>query len=71
MAITDTSKRRATNGGAAKSAKRGRAVLRDPQLNHGTAFTAEERAALGLEGLRRDSLECRTRSPVQPARRAS
>jgi malate dehydrogenase (oxaloacetate-decarboxylating) len=51
MAITDTSKRSATDGGAAKSAKRGRAVLRDPQLNHGTAFTAEERAALGLEGL--------------------
>jgi malate dehydrogenase (oxaloacetate-decarboxylating) len=26
-------------------------VLRDPRLNHGTAFTGEERAALGLEGL--------------------
>jgi malate dehydrogenase (oxaloacetate-decarboxylating) len=30
---------------------RGRALLRDPRLNRGTAFTAHERAALGLEGL--------------------
>src|SRR6516164_1537015 len=51
MAITDTSERSATNGGGAKTAMRGRAVLRDPKLNHGTAFTGEERAALGLEGL--------------------
>ncbi len=51
MAITDTSKRSATNGGAPQSATRGRAVLRDAQLNHGTAFTPEERAALGLTGL--------------------
>ena len=51
MAITDTSKRSAAGDGAAKSAKRGRAVLRDPRLNHGTAFTLDERAALGLEGL--------------------
>jgi malate dehydrogenase (oxaloacetate-decarboxylating) len=29
----------------------GRALLRDPRLNRGTAFTHEERAALGLEGL--------------------
>lgn len=29
----------------------GRAILRDPGLNRGTAFTLEERAALGLEGL--------------------
>jgi malate dehydrogenase (oxaloacetate-decarboxylating) len=33
------------------STKHGRAVLRDPQLNRGTAFTTEERAALGLAGL--------------------
>jgi malate dehydrogenase (oxaloacetate-decarboxylating) len=51
MAITDTSERSATNGGGAKTAMRGRAVLRDPKLNHGTAFTDEERAALGLAGL--------------------
>jgi malate dehydrogenase (oxaloacetate-decarboxylating) len=31
--------------------KRGRSVLRDPHLNRGTAFTREERIALGLEGL--------------------
>jgi malate dehydrogenase (oxaloacetate-decarboxylating) len=30
---------------------RGRNVLRDSRLNRGTAFTAEERSALGLEGL--------------------
>ena len=29
----------------------GRAVLTNPRLNHGTAFTHEEREALGLEGL--------------------
>ena len=29
----------------------GRAVLRDPHLNRGTAFTHEERSALGLDGL--------------------
>jgi malate dehydrogenase (oxaloacetate-decarboxylating) len=29
----------------------GRALLRDPRLNRGTAFTAEERSALSLEGL--------------------
>jgi malate dehydrogenase (oxaloacetate-decarboxylating) len=33
------------------SAPRGRALLRDPRYNRGTAFTLEERAALGLEGL--------------------
>jgi malate dehydrogenase (oxaloacetate-decarboxylating) len=30
---------------------RGRALLRDPRLNRGTAFTTHERSALGLEGL--------------------
>ena len=34
-----------------KTLPRGRAVLADGRLNHGTAFTREERAALGLEGL--------------------
>ena len=33
------------------SLRSGRAVLRDPCLNRGTAFTHEDRAALGLEGL--------------------
>jgi malic enzyme len=32
-------------------AERGTDVLRDPMLNKGTAFTAEERHSLGLEGL--------------------
>jgi malate dehydrogenase (oxaloacetate-decarboxylating) len=36
------------NGG---TLPRGRALLRDPRLNRGTAFTAEERSALGIEGL--------------------
>jgi hypothetical protein len=31
--------------------KRGLDLLQDPRLNKGTAFTTEERAALGLEGL--------------------
>ena len=30
---------------------RGRAVLKDPHFNRGTAFTQKERAALGLDGL--------------------
>src|SRR5262245_24799038 len=30
---------------------RGRELLRDPHSNRGTAFTLEERAALGIEGL--------------------
>jgi malate dehydrogenase (oxaloacetate-decarboxylating)(NADP+) len=30
---------------------RGFALLRDPMLNKGTAFTEEERNALGLRGL--------------------
>ena len=30
---------------------RGRALLRDPRYNRGTAFTVEERSALGLDGL--------------------
>jgi malate dehydrogenase (oxaloacetate-decarboxylating) len=33
------------------SSTHGRAVLTDPRLNRGTAFTVEERQALGLEGL--------------------
>jgi malate dehydrogenase (oxaloacetate-decarboxylating) len=33
------------------SVPRGRALLRDPRYTRGTAFTAEERASLGLEGL--------------------
>jgi malate dehydrogenase (oxaloacetate-decarboxylating) len=40
-----------TNATIASSLPRGRALLRDPRFNRGTAFTAEERAALGLEGL--------------------
>ena len=51
MAIMDTTPRSATNAVDLRSAARGSTVLRDPQLNHGTAFTAEERSALGLEGL--------------------
>ena len=35
----------------AKSTAKGYAVLHDPSNNRGTAFTAKQRAALGLEGL--------------------
>jgi malate dehydrogenase (oxaloacetate-decarboxylating) len=51
MAIADhPNRRRASSSGPMKSAA-GRDVLRDPQLNRGTAFTPEERSAFGLEGL--------------------
>ena len=40
-----------TDSLSAASLPRGRALLRDPRYNRGTAFTAEERASLGLEGL--------------------
>jgi malate dehydrogenase (oxaloacetate-decarboxylating) len=33
------------------STAQGRGLLRDPRLNRGTAFTLEERSALGLDGL--------------------
>lgn len=39
------------------TAARGYEVLRDPALNKGLAFTADERAALGLEGLLPDAIE--------------
>jgi malate dehydrogenase (oxaloacetate-decarboxylating) len=39
------------NSSIASSLPRGRALLRDPRFNRGTAFTARERSALGLEGL--------------------
>jgi malate dehydrogenase (oxaloacetate-decarboxylating) len=40
-----------TNYSIASSLPRGWALLRDPRYNRGTAFTARERSALGLEGL--------------------
>jgi malate dehydrogenase (oxaloacetate-decarboxylating)(NADP+) len=40
-----------TNLANPKTDLRGSALLHDPLLNKGTAFTAEERSALGLEGL--------------------
>ena len=38
-------------GTAPKNLPKGPALLRDPMLNKGTAFTEAERAALGLDGL--------------------
>jgi malate dehydrogenase (oxaloacetate-decarboxylating) len=35
----------------ASSLPHGRELLRDPHFNRGTAFTCEQRSALGLEGL--------------------
>ncbi len=40
-----------TRTGTTKSLPKGRSLLRDPRFNRGTAFTAEERSGLGLEGL--------------------
>jgi malate dehydrogenase (oxaloacetate-decarboxylating) len=51
MARSDTVSRSTSNGQAANPTERGRSVLRDPLLNRGTAFTSEDRAALGLDGL--------------------
>jgi malate dehydrogenase (oxaloacetate-decarboxylating) len=51
VAITEGVKHGTSNGSASVLTERGRGVLRDPHLNRGTAFTREERAALGLEGL--------------------
>lgn len=34
-----------------ETSARGRAVLADPRLNRGTAFTGQERRDLGLDGL--------------------
>jgi malate dehydrogenase (oxaloacetate-decarboxylating) len=39
------------NDGAWRTTLRGRAVLADPRINKGTAFTLEEREALGLVGV--------------------
>ena len=51
MAIADHPNRSQTSSSGTTKTAAGRDVLRDPQLNHGTAFTPEERSALGLEGL--------------------
>jgi malate dehydrogenase (oxaloacetate-decarboxylating) len=40
-----------TNATSTGSLPRGPALLKDPRFNRGTAFTAEERSALGIEGL--------------------
>jgi malate dehydrogenase (oxaloacetate-decarboxylating) len=53
---------------------RGRAVLSNPMTNRGTAFTAEERSALGLVGLMPSgvtSLETQTRRVYEQFRRTS
>jgi malate dehydrogenase (oxaloacetate-decarboxylating) len=40
-----------TNSALVESLPRRRALLRDPSLNRGTAFTPQQRSALGLDGL--------------------
>jgi len=49
--LAPMTKRRQDRTSCYKSKARGLAVLNSPQLNKGTAFTAEERKALGLNGL--------------------
>ena len=51
MAISESVKRSLSNGAAAPPTEHGRSVLRDSHLNRGTAFTREERVALGVDGL--------------------
>ncbi len=49
--LAPMTKRRLDKTSPYKTKARGLAVLNSPQLNKGTAFTAEERKALGLDGL--------------------
>jgi malate dehydrogenase (oxaloacetate-decarboxylating) len=51
MAITQRIKHASGNGAASTETARGRAVLRNPSLNRGTAFTYEEREVLAIDGL--------------------
>jgi malate dehydrogenase (oxaloacetate-decarboxylating) len=49
--LAPAARRRQQNDACYETKARGLAVLNSPQLNKGTAFTAEERDALGLAGL--------------------
>jgi malate dehydrogenase (oxaloacetate-decarboxylating) len=49
--LAPMTKRRLEKDSCYKTKARGLALLNSPQLNKGTAFTAEERTALGLNGL--------------------
>ncbi|MGD0871610.1 MAG: NAD-dependent malic enzyme [Bryobacteraceae bacterium] len=49
--LAPVTKRRPSGEGCDETKARGLALLNSPPLNKGTAFTAEERRALGLEGL--------------------
>ena len=49
--LAPVTKRRQNGDGRHETKARGMAVLNSPLLNKGTAFTAEERKALGLTGL--------------------
>ena len=49
--LAPATKHRQNAEGCDQTKARGLAVLNSPQLNKGTAFTAEEREALGLKGL--------------------
>src|SRR5882724_10129968 len=49
--LAQATKRRQNAEGCDQTKARGLAVLNSPQLNKGTALTAEEREALGLKGL--------------------
>jgi malate dehydrogenase (oxaloacetate-decarboxylating) len=49
--LASMTKHRRNNDGHYETKARGLAVLNSPLLNKGTAFTADERKALGLTGL--------------------
>ena len=60
-------KHRQNGDGYYETRARGLAVLNSPVLNKGTAFTAEERKALGLAGLLPpdiSTLELRSGAPI-------
>ena len=74
MAHRDYEQETSTAGGTLRIRARGRAVLSNPMTNRGTAFTSEQRRALGLVGLMPSgvtSLESQTRRVYEQFRRTT
>ena len=74
MAHRDYEQETSTAGGTLRIRARGRAVLSNPMTNRGTAFTSEQRRALGLVGLMPSgvtTLESQTRRVYEQFRRTT